>query len=138
MFNLTKNHHSSKGYIALTTVLILTAVMLIIVLGLNLNAISESKIAISEEASQKAFYLATACAEDAIRKLKDDINYAGNETIAIGAESCFIETVEGSGNTNRVVKTQSTVGEHTRKIKVEIATVNPDTAITSWQEVADY
>ncbi len=127
-----------SGYIALTTVLILTAVMLIIVLSLNLNAISESKIAISEEATHKAFFLATACAEDALRKLKDNTSYGGNETIAIGSESCFIETVEGSGNANRIVKTRSTVGEHTRKVRVEIATVNPDTAITSWQEVADY
>ena len=88
--------------------------------------------------SSRAFYLANLCAEDALMKLKDNLDYLGNESLIIDDDSCEILQVEGSGNSDRVVKTTGTVYNQIRKIKIEIAQVNPKMEITSWREVIDF
>lgn len=134
-----KNKNNMKeGFIALTSVLIISSLVLLISIGLSARSISETNIAMSQQLSNKALALADACAEDALLKLRSDFNYAGNETIMInGSDSCDILSVEGSGGLNRIIKTESDVRGYKKKIRINIAQLNP-LQITSWQEVADF
>jgi len=129
----------NKGYIALISILIISALMLTISIGLSLRSIGETKMALAEQLSSRALALADACAEHALEKLKEDLNYSGNETIIIdGSDTCDVLATEGSDNNNRIVKTQATISDYVRKIKADIAVVNPEMQFNYWNEVADF
>lgn len=127
-----------KGFIALISILIISAVMLAVGVGLSLRSIGETNMVLSEELSNRTLALSDACAEHALLELKNDLNYFGNESIIINGESCDILTIDGSGNLNRTVKTQSAVSNYVKKIKVEVSQVSPAMEIASWEEVGDF
>lgn len=129
---------NEKGFIAITSILIVSAIVLAIGIGVSLRAIGETDMSLGEELSIRALNLADACAEDAMLKLKNNLSYSGDESIVIdGSNSCDILLVEGSGNNNRIIKTESLVGGYKRKVKVEITTVSP-LNVASWGEVSDF
>lgn len=127
-----------KGFIALTSILIIGVLILAISTGLSLRSISETKMSLGEQESHRALALANLCAEVAVMKLESVLNYSGNETVPISGETCDIINVEGLGNSNRIVKTQSTVFGFTKKVKVVVSQISPVMQITSWEEVGDF
>jgi len=127
-----------RGYIALISVLIISATILLIAIGVSQFGISQSKMTIQKSQASESYYLAQACAENALMKLKEDLGYRGNEVLNIEGNSCTVLPVEGSGNKNRLVKTSSNAYNQTRKIKIEINRVNPTMNIKSWQLVTSF
>lgn len=127
-----------EGYVALMSVLIISAVLLIISVGLSLRSINEASMSLGEQESRKALAMADLCMEKALMKLESVLNYAGNESIILGDKSCDILTVSGNGNFNRTVQTQGTVSNYTKKIKVEVSQISPIMQILSWEEVAEF
>ena len=134
----SKSKTQKRGYIALVTVIIITAVTLMIALSVNLESMGEIKISLAKNQSSKAFYLSTACAENALMKLKDNLNYGGDETLIFNNGTCSILPVEGGGNEDRLIKVIGDVGDYTRRIKIEILRVNPTMEIAFWQEVTEF
>jgi len=135
---MANNLRIQKGYIALISILIISGITLLIAISASLFGISESDMGLAKNQSSKAFYLVTLCTEDALMKLKDDLNYQGNETLTFDEGSCDILPLEGNGNQDRVIKTIGTAYNQTRKIKIEINRVNPKMEISSWQEVVSF
>lgn len=129
---------NQSGYIALISVLIISAVVILIATSASLVSISESDMALQQNQAKESFYLADACAEYTLMKLGSVLNYAGNETVTIGENSCFIRPISGSGNFNRIIEVQSTFSNQTRKIRIQVSQISPVMQITSWQEVADF
>jgi hypothetical protein len=132
----TKNYKlkTNNGFIALVTVLIIFAIVLLVGLSISLLSINEAQMGLKKSQSSQAYYLANLCAEDALMKLKEDINYSGNETIEIEGGSCQILPIEGKWT----IKTISNFQNQVKKIKIIISQVNPKMIISSWQEVADF
>ena len=124
----------SGGFIALTTILIILAVSLIVGLSIGLLSINEAIMGLKKTQSSQADYLANLCAEEALMKLKEDINYPGNETIEIEEGNCQILPIEG----NWTVKTIANFQNQIKKIKIVVSQINPQMLISSWQEVADF
>lgn len=135
---LTSDSKNEQGYIVLISVLIILALVVLIASSANLISISESRMGLQESQTWQAYYLAGACAEDTLMKLKDNLDYMGNETLTFGDDSCFIELVEGAGNNDRLVKVSGTVNNQIRKIKIEINQVRPGMEIKSWSEVPEF
>ncbi|MFQ6083748.1 MAG: hypothetical protein ACE5WD_10350 [Candidatus Aminicenantia bacterium] len=127
-----------NGYIALISILIISALLVIIASSANLISISESDMGLQENQSWESFYLATACVENALMELKKDLDYGGNEVLTFEDETCTILPLEGTGNENRIIKVLSSAYNQVRKIKIEIDKVYPEMEIRSWQEVADF
>lgn len=127
-----------RAYIALITILIISAVTLLIAVSSSLFGISETDMGLIVDQSTQSYYLANACAEYALERLKNNINYAGDETLDIDDGSCYIYLPEGSGNENRTIKVTGTLANKTRKIKIIIEKVNPSMTINSWQEVSEF
>jgi hypothetical protein len=124
--------------IALTTILIMGALMLSVGIGVTLRSISEGDMSSGEELSARAGALSEACAEAAVLRLKNNLSYSGNEAIMVqGSDTCDILAAEGVGNANRVIKTQSTAGGYTRKIRVALSSVTP-LQIAEWRFVGDF
>lgn len=128
----------NQAYIALITILIISAFVLLIASSAGLFGISESDMGLLENQSIESYYLANACAEYALERLKNNLNYSGEETLDIDDGSCYIYTPEGSGNEDRVIKVTGTIANQTRKIKIILETVNPGAEISSWQEVSSF
>jgi hypothetical protein len=127
-----------RGFIALTSILIIEALVLMVSIGVLLRSVNETDMSLDEQESHRALFLAGLCAESALMNLKSVFNYSGNESIIIGEESCDILTIEGSGNLDRTVKTQSTVSGYTKKVKIEVFQVSPVMEISSWEEISDF
>ena len=132
------NKIKKDAYIALITIIIISAVTLLIAASASLFGVSETDMGLIEDQSTQSYYLANACAEYSLEKLKNNINYTGNETIDIDNGSCYIYLPEGSGNENRTIKVTGTLANKTRKIKIIIEKINPSMIITSWQEVSEF
>jgi nitrate/TMAO reductase-like tetraheme cytochrome c subunit len=128
------NLQSNKGFIALITVLIIFAIVLLVGLSISLLSINEAQMGLKKSQSSQAYFLANLCAENALMKLKENINYSGNETIEIEGGSCQILPIEGKW----IIKTISNFQNQVKKIKIIVSQVNPQMLISSWQEVADF
>lgn len=128
------NFMASKGFVGLTIVLIVLAVASLVGLSIGLLGLGEAKMGLQKSQSSQAYFLANLCAEEALMKLKENINYPGNETINIGDDRCFILPIEGSW----IVKTSANFAGQVKKNKIIISQINPRMTIVSWQEVSDF
>ena len=133
-----KKNKFQKGYIALISILIISAIVVLIASSASLFSVSESDMDFQQTQSEKSFYLADFCAEYALMKLESVLNYSGNESVKIGEDSCIVYPIDGSGNTNRVVKTKSNFKNQVRKIEIKVSQISPVMKIDSWQEVSDF
>ena len=129
---------NNQGFIALTSVLVLSAIFLSLSISVASHAISGSKMNSSVYASNKAKILAESCVEYALSELQRSTSYVGGEQIVIGDESCDILTVEGTGNAQRTIQTESTVLEHTYRLEVVVSEVDPSIQISSWEPVINF
>jgi len=132
------NMENQKGFIALITVLIISAILLMISISSNLFGISESDMGLQKSQASQAFYLANLCSEDALMKLKNDINYLGNENLIFDNGSCSILPIESGSGESRTVKTIGSIQNQIRKIRIEMGRINPSLQISLWQEVSDF
>lgn len=128
---LKANH---KGFVALIIVLIIFAVALSVGLGVSFLSISEAGMSLEKIYSLKAYYLANLCAEEALMKLKENVNYSGNETISAEGGSCQILPIEG----NWIIKVIGNFQNQIKKVKIVVSQVNPEMEIQSWQEVSEF
>lgn len=131
---MMRSHHVS-GFVALIAIILIGAIAILVGQGMLVRAISETKNQSTQDISIRAHLHALSCADTALLKLKNSQTYAGNETISIGNETCFISAIAGSGNMNRSFVATSTVQGISRAISISIQQVNPTTTISSWLEV---
>jgi hypothetical protein len=135
---IVKKSKSTKkklgGFIALITVFIIISIALLISLGFGLLSIGEIDMGFEKTQSSQAYFLANLCAEQALMKLKEDINYTGNEIINIENGSCQILPVEGQW----IIKTIGNQQNNIKKMIISVSDVDPKIIISSWQEVADF
>lgn len=127
---------NNNGFVALIAVLVLSAVGVSVGISLILLGLGSSRSSFALEQSNHAKALANACAEEALLKLKQNLSYAGNETLTFTSGTCQIQDVKGTGP-NRIIKTTGTVGTIIRKVAVKVK-ISPSFELTSWQEVADF
>ena len=132
----TRTHF--KGFVALTSVLILSALFLSVSISIALRAISGSEMSTALFERDRARYMAEACAEYAMMELTRTLNYNGDESILVGDDSCEILEIEGEGNVNRIVRTESNVGAHAYHLEVVISSVSPEMTISSYARVAHF
>jgi len=156
----TKQYINRRGFVALVTILIVTAISLILGTSIIMKSITQSTLSVAEGQASQAWASANACAEYALSRLAengtttwdlvDPAGYKGNETLPNGIitdigndplgdpVSCSILPITAGANESRIINATSTVGEFTRKIQVIAATNTPSIVITSWGEVGDF
>ncbi|MDD5050451.1 MAG: hypothetical protein PHV93_01785 [Candidatus Pacebacteria bacterium] len=85
-----------KGFIALVSAIIISAVLLAILLSLNLGSFFTRFNILDSENKKRSALLALACFETARMNLSEDSLYAGNEKIMEGEDSCRICPLQAS------------------------------------------
>jgi hypothetical protein len=137
-FPAKRRHVRCRGFIALTSVLVLGAVLLSIAISTASRSIGTANLGTSLYSKASAESLADLCAQHALIELQRTLGYSGDESIAVGDESCDILTISGTGNTDRTVKTMSTVSGHTHRLFISVQVVSPSLDIDSWNEVSNF
>lgn len=130
-----KQRNSPNGYIALMTLIMIGAIVLIAVIALTFMSVSQSNFIVSHNKTVKNYYAANACANYAILQLQKNEEYSGNQVIDIDNVKCNIETVSPAGEAGRIFVVSSQEGSQLKKIRVELDQVKPVTIIKSWGEI---
>lgn len=130
-FDTLKNN--KKGFIALITVLIISAIALLISLGIGLSSINEANMSLQENQSSQAYYLANLCSEWALMKLKETGSAYTGEVLNIENGICQI-----SVESKWIVKVSANFSNQTKKMKIVVSEIHPEMIINSWQEVANF
>lgn len=138
IFRTQKQGTNEQGFILLIAVVIVAAMSASIVTTLLLLGIGSVRSGLAVEHGQKARDIADGCAQEALHRLVLDTAYTGNETITIDADTCDIETVTGTGDSNRVIEASAVHGAATKRVRVEVTSVGPPAVIGQWEEVADF
>lgn len=126
-----------KGYIALISILIITAVTSLIAISATLLSINESTMGLSKSLSAEAYYLASACAEEGLQQINNSIPFSGSGGLTLGNGFCSYTVTKLTGQ-NRTIDSSGTVNNIVRKIKITLDSITPNINITLWDEVADF
>jgi hypothetical protein len=122
-----------QGYIALITVLIISAVALVIAASVSLLGIGIGQSALSGSKGENALELAEGCAEDALLKSQLSGSYAGGN-ITRPEGTCVI-TITTSGS-NWTMTATSTQTDYNRTVQVIfVRNSGSPITITTWQEI---
>lgn len=134
---------NNRGYVALMSVLIVSAVGVMIAISLLTLGISYQRSSFILEQSYSAEAIANACSNVALEKIRLDAMYMGGETINFGANYCNILSIIKNIDVY-TINTEGVVGSILRKNKIVVSrSVDIDTGavflvIDSWQDVADF
>jgi hypothetical protein len=91
------NDIKQGGYIALTSVIIISLLLITIITALSsVNYFSRYNI-LENEFKERSLGLAEACVDYAFAKLAANSSYTGNETVAIGTDTCKVVQVASNG-----------------------------------------
>jgi hypothetical protein len=127
---------NNKGFIALISVIIISAVLLVVTSTLSFSGFYGRYNILDSELKERSKSLAEACGDIAILKLAGDINYSHTwpEVININEKSCSIENISSDG-TNTTINTQGTTNGGAYITKIQIVLKNLDLSIVSWDEI---
>ena len=120
------------GYVALLTVIILSAVATVIATSLLLLGLGHSRSALSENQTTQAKAAADGCTEEALRQIRLSSSYtASNVAINFTGSSCTYTVV--AGTTGSITAT-GTSGNNIRKVTIDLSARTPNIVFTKWQE----
>jgi hypothetical protein len=126
------------GFVALTSVIIINAFIVILFVGMFFSATEQIERADDREFSTRALGLANSCAEVALNELKNDLAYTGDETVTVGAYSCDILELD-STDMAKVIKTVGIVNGYTKRVQIEVDTfAHPYLEIIDWRVVSTF
>ncbi len=137
MKDLFLQKEARSGYVALISVIVISAIGLTIMLSVIAAGVDASKTDFSLQQSGGARSLASSCVEEALQQITETgtTSSAGNLVIASGTCMYTITSVNGG---NITIQSTGLLGSVTSKLKVLIATTSPGVSLSSWEEVADF
>lgn len=119
----------------LIMVLMMSATLLIIVLGSSDTQISASYQNLNTNSNKAAYYNAESCYEEAARRLKEDATYIG-ETITFDYGSCTISIV---GSDTKTVSVTTQFNGYTQYYQAEILIIDNgeinNVRLLNWQKI---
>lgn len=118
---------SHSGFAALSSVLILSAVVLTIALSVTLISVGTSQNSLALQQSMQAKTLVESCVEDVLFRIRADSNYAGT-SVTLPTGTCTV-AVSKAGSVYTLVI--SSVGTYVRTANVQ-ATRTSSITINSW------
>ncbi len=132
------NHKKSSGFIALISAIIISVVLLLVVVNISLTGFYNRYNILDSELKKRSDALAEACADTAIIKLSNDLNYnlvSIDHAIPIGTNKCDIYSINPnpprSGNITIVTKANY---NNTYYSTFQIILNSTNMSVVSWQE----
>lgn len=95
---IRENKQNDKGFIALTSAIIVSVVLLLIATTLSFTGFSSRFNILDSEFKERSSALADACLDVALLGFAQNPSYLGNVNVSVGGNSCSISTVTTSGS----------------------------------------
>lgn len=124
---MIKTKTSKGGFAALSSILILSAIAVVISLSVTIISIGTSQNSLAMNKSLQARYLAESCAEDVLFRIRADANYT-TTSITLPTGVCTV-TVSKAGSNYTITSTSQ--GQYSRTVSVS-ATRASQLTITAW------
>ena len=121
-----------RGFIALSTVLIISAVALVIITTVSLLSINELQSSFSLFSGEDNLTFVEGCVEDYLLKIRASSSYSGG-TITRPEGTCAITINSGNPNWDITVSEQGTT--YQRRIQVIFTRSSTGISLTSWKEI---
>ncbi len=126
-----------KGYVALISVILMSALGLSIMLSVVASGVDAAKTDFSLQQSGQARSIASSCAEEALQIIVEIGTTSSYGDLSIASGTCVYSITSTNGQ-NITIQSIGILGTVTSKIKVVIATTTPSVSLSSWEEVADF
>jgi len=123
------------GFIALTSAIIISFLLITITLSLGLSSFLGRFDILDSESKEKSLALAEACANQAILDSSYSTFYSSPLIVSVNSDNCTIISSENSGD-QIIIKTQAVVNESFTNLKVIID--SGSFSIISWKECANF
>lgn len=134
MNKLSKNN---KGSIALISILIISAMLVLIVLGISEVNISNNLSYTNTTADQKTYNFAESCFEDTVKRIEKDALFAGATTEFAQEEITCTSIV--SGQDPYTIRVELIYGNYTQYFEGEISLTNVgqvnNAKLLNWKEI---
>lgn len=118
--------NSNKGFIALTTVLFLTAIILLLVVTFGTRSFLVRRGGSDLRQKETSYFVAQSCLDYGRLFLERRRTYAGNETVSVGSYSCHLEPIETQGATY-ILEASGTVGASMTRLRLVVDEVDLST-----------
>lgn len=122
---------NQTGYIAITSVLVIAAIVLIIGTSVLLLAVNDIQSALSNKKSNESLDLVESCVEDALLRLNEDNSIPATITLPDG--SCSV-TINSQVGTLWTFTVSGTFISHAKSIQVVADRTNTVT-VNSWTQL---
>jgi hypothetical protein len=119
------------GYVALSSVLVIAAVILIIGSSVAILSINDLQVSLATKKNEEVLNLVEACVEDALLYLNENNNLPSS--VILPSVTCSISLNSQLGD-DWIFTTSLSEQTYTKKIQVSVTRTNNIT-INNWQEV---
>lgn len=127
--------NTKNGFIAMTSVLVLGAIFLVLILGVTSQSVNLLQHTISVQHADAAKQYAYSCAEYALLQATQQLHYTGNQMLSFEDETCEILPVAEDVDGSSTIRTQSTVKGYVHRVVVEVVNIYPHVEVQSYQSV---
>jgi hypothetical protein len=124
-----------RGYIAITTSIILSLLVMAVALSLGLGSLFSRYHTVDFTDKRSSFVGARSCMNYVRYRLGLNSNYAGNETVNIAGYRCTIHTI-ASSPPNKIIPVHVVVGKATTNLKLTV--VSSTLSTVSLEEVVKF
>lgn len=128
----------NQGFIALSSVLMLSSIFLSLSVGMVFQAIGGSSATVDMVGATKAELVARGCIETVLKKLQLTLNYQGNESILIDNEVCVVNVIQGEGTQEREIQVTGLYATYVHRIEVITEGRGPIISIRTYTSVVDF
>lgn len=127
-----------EGYVFLVSVLAIGAIATATTVSMLLLGVAGQQSGFAILQSTQAWEYSQTCAERALRLLRADPYYVGEQTFTFTYGRCVLHSIGGAGNTNRTICAEGYTGDSVRRLEVKVAKLLPTTTIDTWREVESF
>ena len=128
-------NNMSKGYIAITTTIIVSLVVLLLSSAVGSSSLFSRLNELDSMYKRSSYFLTRSCLDHAMYKLAQSTSYGGSETVVIGSDTCTLLPVETNGG-NKIIKAWSQTNSTRTNLKLTIVTL--DLSTVSLEEVQSF
>lgn len=127
-----KKTQKRKGYVALSSLLVISAVVLMVVISASLLSLSEGQMGDSVRKGEEAFFFVEGCLEEALLRARDSSVYEGG-VLNLPDGQCTIDIIKDDGNWT--VTASGSKDGYQRSVEAQIRRGCDQIELISWQEV---
>jgi hypothetical protein len=128
-----------KGFIALMSVIIIMAILMLIVASTSLTGFFSRFNILDSELKERSSAIASACVDEALLQLANDSSWGGNATTTLpGGEQCYVGLVQNNvpAAGQKTLKTRAFYSNFYTNLKVTIDSAS--LSVLSWQELPNF